>query len=172
MAESTTGTSDNEPPNQERHVRSSASPAPNSTNGAGITPPTPVESAPDTQPTETGWRRTFSSLKYREFRFLWLGMLFLMTAMQMQMVVRGYLTYELTDSPLRLGLVSAGFAIPMLTLALFGGAVADRMERKRVIQPVFPRWTESLQRRNNPRCPHFMVEHRSCQLPPNILNAT
>ena len=40
------------------------------------------------------------------------------------------------------------------------------------IRPVFPIWTKSLQRRNNPRCSHFMTEHRSCQLPPNILNAT
>ena len=58
----------------------------------------------------------------------------MMGGISMQMVVRGYLTYELTSSPLKLGLVSAGFALPMLTLALFGGAVADRMERKRVIQ--------------------------------------
>ena len=36
----------------------------------------------------------------------------------------------------------------------------------------FPDGTESPQRRNNPRCPHFMTEHRSCQLPPNMLNAT
>ena len=58
----------------------------------------------------------------------------MMGGISMQMVVRGYLTYELTSSPIKLGLVSAGFALPMLTLALFGGAVADRMERKRVIQ--------------------------------------
>ena len=50
------------------------------------------------------------------------------------MIVRGYLAYEITSSPFILGLVNAGFAIPMLTLALFGGAVADRMERKRLIQ--------------------------------------
>ena len=61
-------------------------------------------------------------------------MVFLMMGMQMQMIVRGYLTYEITSSPFILGLVNAGFAIPMLSLALFGGAVADRMERKRVIQ--------------------------------------
>ena len=73
-------------------------------------------------------------MKFREFRFLWLGMVFLMMGMQMQMIVRGYLTYEITSSPFILGLVNAGFAIPMLTLALFGGAVADRMERKRLIQ--------------------------------------
>ena len=78
--------------------------------------------------------KTFYSLRFREFRFLWLGMVFLMMGMQMQMIVRGYLTYEITSSPFILGLVNAGFAIPMLSLALFGGTVADRMERKRVIQ--------------------------------------
>ena len=57
-----------------------------------------------------------------------------MFGIQMQMIVRSYLTYEITDSPFLLGLVNAGFAIPMLSLALFGGAVADRMERRRVIQ--------------------------------------
>jgi MFS family permease len=61
-------------------------------------------------------------------------MVFLMFGIQMQMIVRGYLAYEITSSPFILGLVNAGFAIPMLSLALFGGAVADRMERKRVIQ--------------------------------------
>ena len=134
MDESTSSTSETELPDQQSHSQSSKTAAPPSTNGAGITPPISADSTPAAQPAETGWRRTFSSLKYREFRYLWLGMLFLMTGMQMQMIVRGYLTYELTNSPLRLGLVSAGFAIPMLTLALFGGAIADRVERKRVIQ--------------------------------------
>ena len=78
--------------------------------------------------------RTLSSLKYREFRYLWLGMLFLMTSMQMQMVVRSYLAYEITSSPFLLGLVNAGFAMPMLVLALFGGAFADRVEKKIIIQ--------------------------------------
>ena len=57
-----------------------------------------------------------------------------MFGIQMQMIVRSYLAYEITSSPFILGLVNAGFAIPMLSLALFGGAVADRMERKGVIQ--------------------------------------
>ncbi len=104
---------------------------------------TVATSASSTQTRETessdsdgrkGIFKTFYSLRFREFRFLWLGMVFLMMGMQMQMIVRGYLTYELTSSPFILGLVNAGFAIPMLSLALFGGAVADRMERKRVIQ--------------------------------------
>jgi len=55
--------------------------------------------------------------------------------MQMQMLARGYLVYELTDqNALLLGVVSAANALPLLVLALFGGAIADRMERKRIIQ--------------------------------------
>ena len=80
------------------------------------------------------FRHTFSSLSNRNFRILWLAMLLLMGAMQMQMIARGYLTYDLTGSPALLGIVSAGFALPMLMLALFGGAIADRVERKRIVQ--------------------------------------
>lgn len=57
-----------------------------------------------------------------------------MAGMQMQMLARGYLVYDLTGSASLLGVVNAGMAIPMLTLSLFGGAFADRIERKRIIQ--------------------------------------
>ena len=81
-----------------------------------------------------GWRQTFSSLKNRDYLHLWLGMMAMMGGMQMQMLARGYLVYDLTESASLLGLVSAGTAVPMLALALFGGAIADRFERKRLIQ--------------------------------------
>ena len=58
----------------------------------------------------------------------------MMGGMQMQMLARGYLVYDITGSAGKLGLVAAGSAIPMLTLALFGGAIADRMNRKLIIQ--------------------------------------
>ncbi|MAP38374.1 MAG: hypothetical protein CL879_02020 [Dehalococcoidia bacterium] len=134
MADTTSGATDSDLPGEEGRGDIRASSSPESTNGASGRPA--IESGPTTssRASATGWRRTFSSLKYREFRFLWLGMLLLMTAMQMQMVVRSYLTYEITSSPFLLGLVNAGFAIPMLLLALFGGAIADRMERKLIIQ--------------------------------------
>ncbi len=81
-----------------------------------------------------GWRQTFSSLKSRDYFYLWLGMMSMMGGMQMQMLARGYLVYDLTGSASLLGFVSAGMAIPMLFLAPFGGAIADRVERKRLIQ--------------------------------------
>ena len=52
----------------------------------------------------------------------------------MQMLARGYLVYDITGSASRLGIVAAASAFPMLALALFGGAIADRVERKKLIQ--------------------------------------
>ena len=57
-----------------------------------------------------------------------------MSAMQMQMLSRGYLVYDMESSGSLLGLVNVGASIPMLILPLFGGVLADRVNRKRIIQ--------------------------------------
>ncbi len=80
------------------------------------------------------WKSTFLSLQERDFRYLWLGIIFMMGGIQMSSIARSYLVYEITSSPLLLGLVNIGFAVPMLILSLFGGVAADRMNRKRLIQ--------------------------------------
>lgn len=80
------------------------------------------------------WRQTFSSLSHRNYLYLWLGIMAWMGGMQMQMLARAYLVYDLTDSASLLGVVNAGSAVPMLALPLFGGAIADRFPRKRVVQ--------------------------------------
>ena len=54
--------------------------------------------------------------------------------MQMQMMARGYLIYELTNSATTLGVVMAAAAIPALLTGLFAGVLADRLEKKRIIQ--------------------------------------
>ena len=81
-----------------------------------------------------GWARTFSSLRNRGFRHLWIGTMFMWCAGSFQSVVQGYLAYDLTGSAGVLGVISLGYGLPLLGLALFGGAVADRVERKRLIQ--------------------------------------
>ena len=81
-----------------------------------------------------GWKDAFSSLRSRDFRFLWLGSLSVFAGYQMAAVARGYLTYDMTSSPLLLGVVSVGYAFPMLMLSLFGGALADRFRKRRIIQ--------------------------------------
>ena len=80
------------------------------------------------------WRQTFSSLAIHDFRNLWLGMLMMMGAMQMLMLTQSYLIYDMTGSPGLLGLINSSFALPLLVLALFAGALADRLEGKRIIQ--------------------------------------
>ncbi len=52
----------------------------------------------------------------------------------MEMVARTYLLYEITGSAAMLGIISLANAVPMVCLALFGGAIADRMPKKQLIQ--------------------------------------
>ena len=54
--------------------------------------------------------------------------------MQMQMLARGYLVYEMTGSPSLLGAVTAVAAVPGLAFGLYGGVLADRVDKKRIIQ--------------------------------------
>ena len=52
----------------------------------------------------------------------------------MQGLAGGFFVYELTGSPALLGVVTAAMAVPVLALAPFGGALADRSEKKKIIQ--------------------------------------
>ena len=78
--------------------------------------------------------RTFDSLGDRDFRWFYLALLGQMAAMNMQMLVRGYLAFELTGSFAALGVIGLGSAVPMLTLSVPGGVIADRAPKKLVLQ--------------------------------------
>jgi MFS family permease len=56
------------------------------------------------------------------------------SSFSMDMVARTYLIYEITGSAAMLGFMSLANAAPMLGLSLFGGAIADRLPKKRLIQ--------------------------------------
>jgi MFS family permease len=74
--------------------------------------------------------RTFAALRHREFLLLWSGQASTAMAMWMDQMVRGWLMYELTNSPVQLGLVHGVQAIPILVLSPVAGSVADRYPRK------------------------------------------
>ena len=57
-----------------------------------------------------------------------------MGAMNMQMLVRGWLVFDLTGSYAALGVVALAQAVPQLTLSIGGGVIADRMPKKLVVQ--------------------------------------
>jgi Na+/melibiose symporter-like transporter len=50
----------------------------------------------------------------------------------MQMLIRGWMMYDLTQSPLMVTMVTAAMMMPMLFLSLVGGALADRLDRKTI----------------------------------------
>jgi MFS family permease len=55
-------------------------------------------------------------------------------SMNMQQVTRSLLIYRLTGSAAILGLMALATAVPMLLLSLFGGVIADRVQKKHIIQ--------------------------------------
>ena len=74
--------------------------------------------------------RTFESLALRDYRLLWFGQLSTSMGQWMGQTARSWLIYQMTGSPLQLGLVSATRGIPMLIFGVVAGVVADRYGRK------------------------------------------
>ena len=77
--------------------------------------------------------RTFSSLKNPVFRLYFGAMMGQMAAMNMQMMARSLLIYEITGSGTILGVMALANAGPMLFFSLFGGVIADRVQKKYVL---------------------------------------
>ncbi|MFN8584684.1 MAG: MFS transporter [Dehalococcoidia bacterium] len=97
--------------------------------------PTLTLEAPAQPHAGAGWfGRTFSSLQDSNFRLLYFGNTLQFGSMQMQLLVRGYLVFDLTGSFAALGTMALANAIPGLLLAPVGGVVADRAPKKTVIQ--------------------------------------
>ncbi len=79
-------------------------------------------------------RRTFHSLGNPGYRRFWFSLIFLMAGINMQMLARGQLAWDLTGDVFLVALVGSGFAPPILAFALFGGSLADRWNRRKMIQ--------------------------------------
>ncbi|MBL7916160.1 MAG: MFS transporter [Bacteroidia bacterium] len=69
----------------------------------------------------------------RDYRFFIAARLSLTIAWQMQAVVFGWLIYSHTKDPMALGLIGLAEAIPAISMALFGGHLADQLNRKKLI---------------------------------------
>lgn len=79
-------------------------------------------------------RRTFHSLSNPNYRKFWISLILLMAGINMQQLARGQLAWDLTGDVFMVALVGAGFAPPILIFGLFGGSLADRWNRRRIIQ--------------------------------------
>jgi MFS transporter, DHA1 family, staphyloferrin A biosynthesis exporter len=78
-------------------------------------------------------RRTFSALAHRNYRLLWVGTLISNTGDWMDQVALNWLVIATTGSLFDLALVNLCRGLPILAFTLVGGAMADRLERRRLM---------------------------------------
>lgn len=76
---------------------------------------------------------TFRALKHRNFQLFFAGQFISLTGTWMQSVAQSWLVYRLTGSVVLLGLIGFASQIPVFLIAPFGGVVADRYNRQRIL---------------------------------------
>jgi MFS family permease len=76
------------------------------------------------------WLRALES---RDFRVFWGGQLVSLVGTWMQSVGQAWLVLSLSDSPFKLGLISALQFLPMLCFAFLTGVIADRLPKRRLL---------------------------------------
>jgi MFS family permease len=71
--------------------------------------------------------------RYPAFRRLWFGQGISFIGTEIAEVTLAYQMYQLTNSKLAVGLISLTHLIPLLTLTVIGGAIADAVDRSRLM---------------------------------------
>src|SRR5215831_15926243 len=74
-----------------------------------------------------------SPLRHRDFRIFWTALLLSSVGSQFTTVAIAWQIYELTNSPLQLGLIGLARALPQMGILLFGGLLADAMNRRKLM---------------------------------------
>ncbi len=78
-------------------------------------------------------KRTLSSLRHRDFRLLFFGTSLSHVGDFIQAMAQSWLVWTMTGSPFLLGVVGFCQALPRLLLGAVGGAIVDRVERRRLL---------------------------------------
>ena len=74
------------------------------------------------------------ALKVRNFRLFWLGLISQVLGQHMYQFTLGWLAFEITESQAALSLIQLCAFVPQFCITLFGGALADRFDPRRLIQ--------------------------------------
>jgi MFS family permease len=78
-------------------------------------------------------RRTFSALAVPNFRLFFLGQSTSLVGTWMQSVAQSWLVFTVTHSATAIGFVLALQTLPVLILAPYGGVIADRVNKRRLL---------------------------------------
>lgn len=91
-----------------------------------------MTSAPVT-PATFPTRNPFGPLRYRDYRLYWVGTCISFIGSWVQIVAMGWLVYDMTRSTEALGLIGLVGGLPTTALMLFGGVIADRVNKRRLV---------------------------------------
>lgn len=91
------------------------------------------EEAPDVTAATTRASRLPPALRFRDFRLYWSGQFVSTTGSQMQSAAVAWQVYLLTNSAVALGMIGLVRVVPIIVLSLFGGVVADALDRRRLL---------------------------------------
>jgi MFS family permease len=80
----------------------------------------------------TTWS-TFAALRARNYRFYWLGLVCYVFGHRAEYVTFAWITWEITRDPLSLGYLGFAQGVPLVIFQLWGGVLADRMNRLRLL---------------------------------------
>ncbi len=86
--------------------------------------------APDATEPSRAWPKIARALRHPNFRLFWGGTLLSNIGTWMQNIAQGWLVLQLTNSSFWLGLVGFSASIPFLLFTLFGGVIADRVNKR------------------------------------------
>ena len=76
---------------------------------------------------------TFAALRVRNYRLFFAGQMVSNTGTWMQRIAQDWLVLSITNSPLAVGITTALQFLPMLLFGLWGGLVADRFPKRRLL---------------------------------------
>ena len=74
-----------------------------------------------------------AALAHRDFRLFWAGSALSISGRQTSMIAMAWLLYDITGSPLQLGLLGFVRFVPALVLGLAGGVAADKADRRQLL---------------------------------------
>ena len=82
---------------------------------------------------QTKFVNNFPALTHRNFRYFWSGQCLSLLGTWMQKTAQQWLVYDMTKSPLLLGLLGVAQFGPVLLFSLYAGAVIDRYPKKKIL---------------------------------------
>jgi len=78
-------------------------------------------------------KRTFESLKYRNYKLFFTGQIISQTGSWMQRIAMGWFVLQITHSAFDVGVMAFASFLPFTLFGLFAGVIADRMDARALV---------------------------------------